>query len=142
MSNAKREKRAARTDWDAKLLERINQVSRLESWTSFVESINVPGDILPALMTGRPELLRIVKGRALTADECTAIYKLVSVLIDTNMALREHAQLVAQLTQNMMGGFQAINAHAKRIDDFANFKDNLTDEVKLTDETKPESEET
>jgi hypothetical protein len=122
MSNLKRQKRQSREELDAELLERINRVSNLDSWNSFVESINVPGDMLPALMTGRPELLRIVKGRVLTADECTNVYKLVAVLIETNMALREHSQLVAQLTSNLLNGFTAIHSAGKRIDDFANFR--------------------
>src|SRR5215471_8637335 len=118
MSNLKREKAAHRAMTHAELLERIEHVSKLDSWSSYIEEIKVPQDMLPALLTNRPELLKLIQPRALTIEEAATIYKLVATLIETNMALKEHAELVAQMLDNMMGGFTAIQATAKRIDNF------------------------
>jgi len=122
MPSAKTLKRRQRNLTQAELLERIERVSKLDNWNSFIEEISVPGDMAPALLTGRPELLRIVQPRPLTIEECAAIYKLVMVLIETNMALREHAETVAHMVNNMMNGFTNVYATENRIDAFANFR--------------------
>jgi hypothetical protein len=96
--------------------------AKLDSWNSFVEELKVPSELYPALLTSRPELVVAATPRAMNADECKIIYKLIGGLLETNAALREHTARVAQLAENLssqMLGFQRV---AHQIELFANFK--------------------
>jgi len=104
---------------------------RLRDWSHYIESIELPQDVLPALMTGRPELLRTVRPRALTEDEAAKLYKAMAGLIETNMALREHAEQLAQLTNNWAQQFAGLHGVGEKIQRFANFKRSY-DEVEET----------
>jgi len=96
--------------------------ARLDSWNSFVEELQVPSDLYPALLTLRPQLLRAVTPRALTADECRALYQCIAGIIETNAALREHAEQVANLTQNWLDAFRGLDSIGRQIVDFAKFR--------------------
>src|SRR6185369_5484759 len=118
MPNRRQERRAERESY----MEAILAKAGLESWNSFVTELPVPSDIAPALISSRAELLKIVKPRALSAEECATLYKLIGGLLDTNNALREHAKDLAQLVDNWEGNFKGLASLGFRIKNFANFK--------------------
>lgn len=95
---------------------------RLDSWNALVQEVQVPSELLPALMTSRPELLAILKPRSLSEEECAAIYKLLAVLIETNFALRTHAEQLALLTHNWADLFKGLHGTGDRIMRFARFE--------------------
>ena len=101
--------------------EMLGRIAKLEGPNYFTEAVNVPSDLAAAIITSRPELLRAVRPKALTVEECDALYKVLSTLIETNMALREHANEVAQMAKNMMGGFTTIQRVGEQIAAFASF---------------------
>jgi hypothetical protein len=104
----------------------LQRIAKLEGPNFFTQAVDMPADLAAAIITSRPELLRAVRPRALTEDECSVLYNLLSTLIETNMALREHAQEVATMTKNMMGGFTTVAMVADQLKGFANF-DQMTE---------------
>lgn len=96
--------------------------AKLDSWTAFVDELQVPSELYPALQTNRPELLRLAQPRALTSDECAVLYKLIGGLMETNAALRQHTERVAQLTGNLNNAMKGFGSAARSIHDFANFR--------------------
>jgi len=95
---------------------------RLRDWADFIEDIKVPQDIAPALITGRAELLRAMPPRTLEPWETEALYKAFAGLIETNAALREHAEQLAKLTDNWAQQFAGLHGVGEKIQRFANFK--------------------
>jgi hypothetical protein len=112
----RKDKRNITREYRAEILAKLDQID------AFTETVQVPRDFLPALMAGRPELLKIAQPRDMTAAEVKQLYDLIGVLVETNMALREHAHEVAKLTHNLLGGFTAVQSAARQIDHFANFR--------------------
>jgi hypothetical protein len=104
---------------------------RLKDWSYYIESIELPNDVLPALMTGRPELLQHLQPRALTEEETAKLYKALGALIETNMALREHAEQLAQLTANWAQQFRGLQGVGNKIQNFANFRRSYDEETEL-----------
>lgn len=102
-------------------IKRLSVACRLDAWNAFVEEMKVPGDIYPALASGRPELIKLVQPRALTADEAKVLFDIIASLIGTNIALREHAEKVAQLVDNWAGMFAGLQGTGQRIQRFAQF---------------------
>jgi hypothetical protein len=96
--------------------------AKLDSWTSFVEALDVPSDIAPALMTGRRELMAAVQPRDLPAFQVEKLYTIIGVLLETSAALRQHTQRVAQLVDNLNDSFMGVTTSMRKIDDFANFR--------------------
>lgn len=66
----------------------------LEHWTSLLEDVKVPLDLLPALACARPELISLAKPRKLSAAECAAFLHLVRVLLETNVSLQERCTML------------------------------------------------
>jgi hypothetical protein len=128
MSNAKKSKRSERDEAYADIVRRTNIEQALPAWTAFIEAVNVPQDVFPALVTGRTELLDIMQPRAFNEEEAKAILNLIKVLIRTNLALREHAQETAHLVDTWMGGFKQIHSVGQRIVDFGNFRTPLEED--------------
>lgn len=95
---------------------------RLGGWNEFVEELKVPSELVPGLITMRPELIRLTSVRPLTASEGQALYTLIGALIETNMALREHAQGVATMVENWTGSIYGMVKLAGRIERFAEFR--------------------
>jgi hypothetical protein len=91
----------------------LDMHQRLTAVNAFVTALDVPGDIAPAFMTGRPELIKLAHPRVLSADECAVMFKLVRGLLETNQALRDHAALVLKLSETQhqaaRGMVQAMN---------------------------------
>jgi hypothetical protein len=85
---------------------------KMESWSSFVRALNIPSEIAPAFMTGRVELMRLARPRPLSEEECRVLYELIGGLLETNMALRDHASAiydgVANVTQGLSGAIKGV----------------------------------
>lgn len=107
---------------------RLAKAARLEDWNSFVEELQVPSELFPALATNRPELVRLAPRRALTAEEADALYKLIAALIETNQALRAHASQVADMATQFAGGINGVISTAMKIKRFAQFRHAELDE--------------
>jgi hypothetical protein len=106
----------------------LQRIAKLEGPNFFTQAVDMPADLAAGIITSRPELLRAVRPRALNEQECAVLYNLLSTLIETNMALREHAQEVATMTKNMMGGFTTVNRVADQLKSFANFDQRTAEE--------------
>jgi hypothetical protein len=94
---------------------------KLDNWTAFVNPIDVPADIFPALQSGRPELIKLIQPRELTAVEAKALFNIIGTLIETNTALRDHAAFVSQFVGNWADSFKALRSVGDRIVRFAAF---------------------
>lgn len=107
-----------------RLAQRIQEVSKgsLASWNEFVASLNVPADIMPAIVTGRAELLRAMPARDLPAPEAAVLYQLIAGLLETNAALRLHAETIAQLVNDWTGQFKGLATLGQQINDVAFFR--------------------
>lgn len=109
----------------ADLEEKIRDLAKrakLNCWTEFVRELKVPSELVPALTTGRPELVCLAKPRELTAEEAAALYKLIGALIETNMVLRGHASEVADMVSNWVGSLHGMIGVADKIGRFADFR--------------------
>jgi hypothetical protein len=114
-----RKNKAQELDEQIKLLA---SECRLDAWTAFVDEMAVPGDMYPALASGRPELLKLIQPRAMTADEAKPLFDIIASLIATNMALREHAEQLALFAHNWADAFKALHSVGERIERFAKFE--------------------
>lgn len=103
-------------------IDRLSKNAKLDSWNSFVEELQVPGDIAPALYTMRPEMLKLVQPRQLSQLEHQTYLNLIAGLIQTNIALRQHTEETARLVGNWVGQVNGIIPLASRIQHFANFR--------------------
>jgi len=122
-------------------IDEARRNARLDSWTSFVEPLDVPSDIYPAILTLRHQLMKAAPARALTAEECKTVYAVIAGLIETNAALRSHAERLAQLVDNWADNFKALQRTGQRIQRFANFvteaDDAAVDEQDEVERTAP-----
>lgn len=103
-------------------IKRLALECKLDSWNAFIEDMNVPSDIYTALASGRPELIALIRPRALTADEAKPLFAIIASLIGTNMALREHAEQLAHFVSNWADAFVQLQSVGNRIERFANFE--------------------
>lgn len=104
------------------LINELGPRCRLDSYTSFVQELPVLRELMPALATGRTELLAAANPRPLSQDECAAMFKLVGGLIETNFALREHAEQLALMTTNWAQAFKHLHSVGDKVARFANFQ--------------------
>jgi len=109
-------------------LTRLTAECKLDSWTAFVDEMKVPNDIYVALATGRPELIKAIGPRDLKAEEAEALFSIISSLLKTNMALREHAEQLACFTDQWIQAFKALFSVGRRINRFAYFDKAETDD--------------
>ena len=110
-------------DMDVAIIE-LARKAKLDAWNAFVEELKVPSELFPALMTNRPEMVRLAPRRPLSAEEADALYNLIAGLIETNSALREHAAQVATLVQDWMSGIHGLISTARKVRQFARFEHN------------------
>jgi hypothetical protein len=122
VSNLKRQKKAERIEDLNAMVTAAQASTALESWNAFIETLDIPREIAPAIFTGRPELLALMQPRTLDAAECKVMFALISNLIRTNVALRTHAERTAQLVDNWTGAFAALRGVGEDIQRFANFE--------------------
>lgn len=125
IKNTERRNKAQELDDEIK---RLAGECKLDRWTSLVEEIKVPGDMYPALASGRPELIKLIQPRDLSAEEAKVLFDIIASLIGTNIALREHAQQLAQFTDNWTEAFKHLHSIGNRIQRFANFDREVADE--------------
>jgi hypothetical protein len=86
-----------------------------------VDELKIPAELYPALATGRPELIKLAAPRDLTATEAEALYKIIGCLIETNVALREHAAQLAVFVGQWSDAFKHLRSLGDRINRFAMF---------------------
>lgn len=104
------------------LITELSQRCRLDGWEAYVRELDLPIELMPALMTGRPELLMLLKPRAMTEEEVRKLYQLIGTLMETNFALQEHAQQISQQVSIWLDAFKHLNSVGRRIGHFANFR--------------------
>ncbi len=95
----------------------------MTAWTDFTRRMDVLPELLPAVSTGRVELLDLVPPRPLSEIECKTVFDMIGILLETNQALQHHARLLAAVVgqaEQAAGGL-----HRKLIDlqDLAEFRD-------------------
>lgn len=91
---------------------------KMSSWNEFVREMKVLPDLGPALSTGRVELLALAKPRPLSEEECKVLFDGFAVLIETNMVLRMHAQLLSQLAAQQ---YELAGGMVKKLGELAEF---------------------
>lgn len=100
----------------------LAKAAKINDWTDFVEALGVPDELLPAVMTGRGDLVKLVKPRPMSEKEAKVLLDLIAGLLDTNAALRLHARQTAQLVDNWAQAFNALRGIGAKIQRFAYFK--------------------
>lgn len=116
---------------DERVVE-LSKQAKLDSWNSFVEELQIPSEVYPALLTNRPELIRLARPRPLNEEEVAALYKLIAGLLETNQALRLHAQQVGDMTREFSGALRGVITTAVKLKRFAQFRhDEVDDEDEL-----------
>jgi hypothetical protein len=100
---------------------RLSKDCKLDGWMSLVDEVKVPPDIFAALFTGRPEVIKLIKARDLTAAEAAPLFAVIATLIETNAALREHAVMTARLVNNWADAFKQLHGVGKKVQRFASF---------------------
>lgn len=103
--------------------------AKIGKWNDFVRELQVPADIVPAMATGRLELLKLARPRALTEDECAVFYQLIGGLLETNQALQQHSSLIAGMAAEVRRGLGGIDGMAGRLDAYANFREPREDDT-------------
>jgi hypothetical protein len=103
-------------------LQEKEKLLTLESWNSFVRELLIPEDVMPAVVTGRPELIRALPGRDLAAADVKILYELIAGLLETNAALREHAEDVATSMTIWAGAFKQLETVGYQVQRFAQFR--------------------
>ncbi len=104
------------------LIANVSAKTRLATWHAFVADLQVPGDLMPGIMTGRSELLRIIPPRACTAEEFTVMVRLIAGLLDTNQALQAHAAALARLAEHLAGHLSGFQVTARNLMHVARFE--------------------
>lgn len=113
--------------------ELIEIQSRIGKWNEFVRELQVPGDIAIAVSTGRLELLKLAQPRALTAEECGVLYRLIGGLLETNQVLQRHAALIANIATEVRRGIGGMESMAGRLEAYANYREARSEEYALHD---------
>jgi hypothetical protein len=113
-------------------------MGRMKSWSDLSEPVkgHLPAGVVAAVMSGRAELLDLAVAAAEASPPEEAVQKeqyltmlqLVKVLMETNFALQEHAQELAKRTVILSDSVKGLLGAARRIDDFANFRDPTEEE--------------
>jgi len=103
-------------------LDEITADVGLSSWNDFVEALQVPSDLFPALLANRPQLIKLVTPRSLSADEHRVYLDLISGLMATNDALRQHAAHVSHAADMVEQHLSGTIKSARRLSRFAEFK--------------------
>lgn len=108
-----------------KLVEVLKTLSAkqvLRSPAELADSCACPPEMFGALITGRPELIKLAKPRALNEEECGQLYQLIGTLIETNTLLREHAETTGKLVADWADLFKGLASLGLEIENFAQFR--------------------
>lgn len=109
-------------------LIRLKAQAKLDSWNSFVKELQIPGELHPALLTQRTELLKLVEPRALSKEECKVLYELIGGLMETNRALADHASNVSNLVSIWSQAFKQLDRVGRDIEHYAAFRHHVSEE--------------
>lgn len=82
-----------------------------------------PMAVVAAFTAQRPELLKLAKPEPMTAEQVGSMFKLLAVVIETNLALQQHSREVAVLVSTWMQAIQGMTKAAHRIEQFAHFRE-------------------
>lgn len=104
------------------MIAELDAKSKLRSWNELTQAVSIPVELAAAMHTQRAELIRIVPPKALTEDECRRLYDFIGTLIETNMALTQHAEQLAQLVGTWAESIRGAVGLAEQVRLFANFK--------------------
>lgn len=107
------------TETERRLLE-IQEV--IQRPNELVREIEVPPDLLPALSTGRFELLKLAKPRDMNAKEVEVLLKIIGTYAETNAALVRHAEWIGELAEQVRGHFMGLNRSFDTLRSFAKFQ--------------------
>lgn len=99
----------------------------LKSWNELIEDVSLPNDFALALMSGRPELLRIVN-RPLSVEEARQVAHAMQVVMETNVALQRHCQEMADMVRDAYGNLKGLTTKLGQLEDHANFRQPLEDD--------------
>jgi hypothetical protein len=97
--------------------------SRIDKWNSFVRELPVPGEFVPAVSSGRLELLKLAQPHALSTEECAVLYQLIGGLLETNQALQQHAALIANMALEVQRGIGGMESLSGRLAAYAGYKE-------------------
>ena len=120
MTRESKERRATAEEHRADLLQTVN---RLRRPNELAEVVSLPPDLAAALVTGRPELLKIAQPRAMSEDEVRRLYHLIGVLIETNHELQNHATELAKMARQAYEQQRGTMAKLLQLEEFAGFKE-------------------
>lgn len=109
------------SELDARI-EHLRNLSRLDSWNNFVSELQVPSYLMPGIITMRPELLLAAAPGPLGPEEVKVLLRVMGGLMETNAALRQHAELLAGLTDDALGMLKGLNGTLGKIGDYAHFR--------------------
>jgi hypothetical protein len=105
------------------LEDALRILAKLDNRNSFTEEVEAPGAVGVALSTGRIELLKMYNPKeSVPAEEAKKLVNIIRVLIETNYALQEHAQLMVELVDNIRQSVSGLGNHTQFLRHFANFE--------------------
>jgi hypothetical protein len=113
---------------------RFGFVPKLDSWNALTEEVtNLPPEVGLALMSNRPELiLGMDEKRCLevgkSPEAIQGMLNLIRVLLETNRALQEHCETIAERSKHALSGLQSSINVLKNVEDLANFKEPTDDD--------------
>lgn len=111
------------------LVLKIADKNLIDSPMALVGEVDIPSFLAAAFLTNRPEMVEsCANGRSLDVAETSAVMRLLAVLMQTNQALREHAEGLAIMTDSWLTAFKGIATVGGKIGDFANFRALQTDQ--------------
>lgn len=85
------------------------KTATITKWNDLTEEVTAPPAIIAALMTGRPEMLKLASATASTPEETAALYNIIRVLMETNRELQGHSQRVATEMDQLRGTLRGLN---------------------------------
>jgi hypothetical protein len=101
--------------------------SKLRAWNEMVDDVNLPSDFAVAFMSGRPELLGIIK-RPLSAEETAAVARAMATILMTNVELQRHSQVLADMVRDAYGNLKGLTSKLSQLEDYANFRQPIGDD--------------
>lgn len=103
------------------------KLPRLNAWNGLLEEVKLPADFSVALSCGRQELLGAIR-RPLTAEETAMVAHAMGILIETNVALQQHAAGLADLARHFRQLLMGADSKLNNLIEFAEFRDLETED--------------
>jgi hypothetical protein len=97
--------------------------SPLDAVNALTESVTLPTDFSVALMSGRPEMVKMIRRpNGLNANETAQVANGFGVLLQTNQALQDHVKTMAEQIKQLHGALKGVMGKLDYINDLANFR--------------------